>query len=60
LVNKFVMEPHTEAKHDILERYLERWFPILSSHGGRLAYIDGFAGPGVYSAEERGSPILAL
>lgn len=60
MVNKFVMKPHTKAKHDILERYLERWFPILSSWQRGVAYIDGFAGPGVYSKDERGSPIIAL
>lgn len=55
----YVMTPHTEAKHAILRRYLECWFPILGS-GGSVAYVDGFAGPGKYSEGEDGSPIIAL
>lgn len=54
------IEKHTEAKHAILKRYLQAWFPILSSFNGRILYIDGFAGPGEYSNGELGSPIIAL
>jgi three-Cys-motif partner protein len=51
---------HTAAKHAILEGYLDRWFPILGKHSGRMIYLDGFAGPGRYSNGEKGSPIIAL
>jgi three-Cys-motif partner protein len=54
------LEPHTEAKHEILKRYLEAWFPIMSTWNGRILYIDGFAGPGEYSKGELGSPIIAI
>lgn len=56
------LEPHTKAKHDILVRYLEAWFPILAQGrvSKRLIYIDGFAGPGEYDKGEPGSPMLAL
>ena len=54
------MTPHTQAKHEILRRYLEAWFPILSSFSGRIIYLDGFAGPGVYLGGEVGSPVIAL
>lgn len=54
------IEPHTEAKHRILEEYLKAWFPILSRFHKRILYIDGFAGPGVYEEGEIGSPIIAL
>jgi three-Cys-motif partner protein len=54
------IEPHTKAKHDILRRYLSAWFPILSKWEGRLIYLDGFAGPGIYSGGEDGSPVIAL
>jgi len=54
------IDPHTVAKHDILRRYLEAWFPILSSYHHRIVYIDGFAGPGRYKGGELGSPIIAL
>jgi three-Cys-motif partner protein len=57
------MPEHTAAKHDIYKRYLERWFPILLN--GRNAYpsatyVEGFAGPGVYSDDEPGSPVIAI
>jgi three-Cys-motif partner protein len=54
------IEPHTEAKHDILRYYLGAWFPILATAQRRLIYIDGFAGPGEYDGGEDGSPIIAL
>lgn len=54
------LDPHTLAKHAILENYLKAWFPILASSQGRLVYYDGFAGPGRYSEGEDGSPIIAL
>jgi three-Cys-motif partner protein len=54
--------PHTAAKHEILRRYLGAWFPILASSGWnrRVLYIDGFAGPGIYTGGDEGSPIIAL
>jgi three-Cys-motif partner protein len=54
------MTPHTLAKHLLLTRYLDRWFPILGRSHPRIHYIDGFAGPGEYKRGERGSPILAI
>lgn len=54
------IDPHTHAKHQILEEYLKRWFPILSSTSNRVVYLDGFAGPGTYTNGEDGSPIIAI
>jgi three-Cys-motif partner protein len=54
------MEPHTAAKHRILQNYLVAWLPIMSKYNRRLVYVDGFAGPGVYEDGEPGSPIIAL
>ncbi|MFH1140167.1 MAG: three-Cys-motif partner protein TcmP [Chloroflexota bacterium] len=56
------IEPHTQAKHDILAYYLKAWFPILAQtqFTRRLLYVDGFAGPGEYTGGEPGSPVLAL
>lgn len=55
------MEPHTRAKHEILRRYLEAWSAILGLGGfPTIAYVDGFAGPGIYDNGEEGSPIIAL
>ncbi|MFQ5431011.1 MAG: three-Cys-motif partner protein TcmP, partial [Nitrospinota bacterium] len=54
------IDPHSIAKHEILRRYLEAWFPILNRFHGRIVYIDGFCGPGRYLEGEKGSPIIAL
>ena len=54
------LDPHTSAKHEILKRYLQCWFPILNTYHGKIVYIDGFCGPGRYSKGEPGSPIIAL
>lgn len=54
------IEPHTQAKHEILRRYLHAWFPILGRSGGPLVYVDGFSGPGRYKDGEDGSPLIAL
>jgi three-Cys-motif partner protein len=54
------IEEHTKAKHRILRGYLGAWLPIMSKNNGRLVYIDGFAGPGVYAGGAPGSPIIAL
>lgn len=54
------LDPHTIAKHALLKRYLDRWFPILGKYNPRINYIDGFAGPGQYAGGEKGSPIIAI
>ena len=53
--------PHTAAQHQMLERYLAAWFPILLQGGfPGVTFFDGFAGPGEYKRGEEGSPIIAL
>ncbi len=54
------IEPHTKAKHKILETYLKAWFPIISNRSDRILFVDGFSGPGEYLNGENGSPILAI
>jgi len=54
------IKPHTQAKHEILKRYLQAWLPIMSKSNGRILYIDGFAGPGEYSKGKPGSPVIAI
>jgi len=54
------IEPHTEAKHIILRKYLDAWLPIISRWNGRVVYIDGFAGPGEYIGGKEGSPVIAI
>lgn len=56
----WTIEPHTEAKHAILRKYLDAWLPIITRWNGKVIYIDGFAGPGKYSSGQDGSPIIAI
>jgi three-Cys-motif partner protein len=57
---RWPIEPHTQVKHLILQKYLYAWLPIMGQTNDRIVYIDGFAGPGRYSQGEDGSPIIAL
>lgn len=54
------LEPHTGVKHDIYDGYLDAWFPIILRSFGSGTYAEGFAGPGVYTRGQPGSPIRAL
>lgn len=58
----WTIEQHTQAKHELLRRYLGAWFPILTASGfnRRVVFLDGFAGPGVYANGEPGSPLIAI
>jgi three-Cys-motif partner protein len=58
--SKWDYPPHTRAKHDILGRYLDGWYPTLSKWYGRVVYFDGFAGRGRYNDGSEGSPLIAL
>lgn len=56
---------HSAAKHFLLKKYLEAWYPIMAymgrgRQGHQLNYIDAFSGPGIYAGGEPGSPIVAL
>lgn len=57
---RWSIDPHTAVKHSILRRYLQAFFPILGSWTKRVAFVDGFAGPGEYADGEPGSPLIAL
>ncbi|MGK5554684.1 three-Cys-motif partner protein TcmP [Actinomadura kijaniata] len=54
-------DPHTLAKHELLRRYLEAWYPIQMQRPEvpGVTYIEGFAGPGIYNHGEPGSPVIA-
>jgi three-Cys-motif partner protein len=54
------MDRHTQAKHEILRKYLGAWLPILLKFAGQARIVDGFAGPGTYENGEIGSPLIAL
>ena len=53
------LDPHTQAKHEILRRYLAAWFPILGTYHSRIVSIAGFSGPGRYKNGELCSPTVA-
>ena len=54
------MQPHTRAKHVILQTYLQAWFPIMAQRNERILVLDGFAGPGRYKDGSDGSPVIAI
>jgi three-Cys-motif partner protein len=64
------IEPHTKAKHEILEEYLKRYLVTLCGNniGKRktITFIDGFCGGGMYldpddnNASWPGSPIRII
>ena len=61
------IDPHTVAKHNLLRRYIQGWFPILMRAGfPELVLVDGFAGPGRYESDSpgtlgpEGSPLVAV
>lgn len=56
----WTMDPHTNAKHVILEKYLQAWLPIMAITSERIVVLDGFAGPGEYAGGQKGSPLIAL
>lgn len=55
-------EPHTAAKHALLNRYLQAWFPIMAKHFGSagITFADAFAGPGEYTNSRESSPTIAM
>lgn len=48
-------EEHTEAKHRLLVRYLQAWYPIMADNGV-LNVIDGFAGRGAIPEASQAVP----
>ena len=53
-------DPHTEAKHRVLQGYFDAWYPIMLNTFPRLTVLEGYAGPGVYTKGEDGSPVIAI
>lgn len=63
------IEPHSRAKHAILDGYVERYIEVLCALPHResihLTLVDGFAGGGLYwnpldRQNHRGSPLIML
>ena len=57
---KWSYPAHTKAKHQLLGRYLDAWFPIIAWLNGKVIFFDGFAGRGRYTDGSEGSPLIAL
>lgn len=64
-----VIDPHTKAKHQIIEKYIENLIVTLYAKGRRgettFTFIDGFCGGGMYEdcdndTEWEGSPIKMI
>ena len=55
-------DPHTAAKHTLLRRYLNAWFPIMARQFREtgITFLDGFAGPGEYTNASESSPTIAI
>lgn len=55
-------QPAAILKHAILEKYLPVYINKTGSNSwkNRVAYIDGFAGPGLYDDGTEGSPAVAV
>ena len=55
-------DPHTAAKHTLLRRYLDAWFPIMAKQfrDVGITFLDGFAGPGKYMNASDSSPAIAM
>lgn len=58
-------DDHTKAKHELLLAFFNKWVSIHSetftkTGGGLVRIYDGFAGPGVYSGGESGSPLVLM
>ena len=51
---------HTRVKHELLDKYLGGWLPILGRWHARLVIVDGFAGRGQYNDGSDGSPVIIL
>ena len=58
---KYIL-PHSQAKLDLYQKYLEKYFSILGLAKGisKVNIYDFFSGTGIYEDGREGSPILAF
>ena len=57
---KWIYKEHTEVKHEILRKYLEAWVRIVGRYHGTVCIFDCFAGRGIYTNGEIGSPLITM
>ena len=48
------------VKHELIQHYLNGWFPKLGFWSGRVLYLDSHAGRGRHAHGQIGSPIVAI
>jgi three-Cys-motif partner protein len=53
-------QAHHRAKHELLRRYMDVWFPKLGFSYPQVALVDGFASTGRYRDGQHGSPLVML
>lgn len=51
---------HSAWKHEILQKYMRVWVYKLASAFNDLAFVDAFAGEGIYEDGSEGSPLIAV
>ena len=53
---------HTAAKHALVSRYLQAWFPIMTTtfRDTGITILDGYAGPGEYTNSIESSPVIIM
>ena len=50
----------SRLKHTLLKNYIPRFGAMTGSKGGRVVYLDGYAGEGRYESGEPGSAAIAM
>ena len=59
-----LLQPHSIAKHEVIEAYLERYLEVLTADPRqdalRLTIVDGFSGGGMYRHAETGELIRRI
>ena len=59
-----VLGDHSEAKHDILSEYIQKYLRIVCMKFGmskfNITLVDGFAGGGIYKDSKFGSPLVMI
>jgi three-Cys-motif partner protein len=59
-----VLEAHSEAKHEILSEYIQKYLNIVCQERKIQRYnitlVDGFAGGGIYEYSKPGSPLVII
>ena len=50
----------SQIKSEIVKKYFWAWAKIISTRAPKIAYIDLYAGPGIYGDGNKSTPVLVL